>query len=171
TPGINLLTQQVSVIPGFSYDMNSAFIFEYTVVRLEVGYNLFFKRAERVQLSCPWQPIAAIKYVNGQGNTNPIRNISGNKYLEQVVLNNSGATLIPVSLANFQDSLIYETDLNLLSASTPQLLSHTIYISGGACLDEKKYPLMINGGLSYTFSPNNAVITRWMMWAKGGLSF
>jgi hypothetical protein len=171
TPGINVLTQRVSVVSGLSYDMNSAFVFQDNRIRAELGYNLFFKRAECVTLACPWQPVVAIKYTDGAGKTNPIRDIAGNKYLEQDVFDNSGGPLIPVALADFNQSVIVESDLDLLSASTPALFSHTIYGSVGAYFDEKKYPVIVDGGISYTFSENNAVVKRWMMWLKSGLSF
>src|SRR5579863_1907185 len=86
TPGINILTQRVTVTPGFSCDMNSAFVFTRDTLKGELGYNFFFKRAESVKLACPWQPGPAIKYTSGVGQTNPIRDITGNKYLEQEVL-------------------------------------------------------------------------------------
>jgi hypothetical protein len=87
------------------------------------------------------------------------------------VFDNSGALLIPVELARFDQSVIVEADLDLLSAATPTFFSHTIYSSVGAYFDEKKYPIIIDGGISYTFSQNNAVVNRWMMWLKSGLSF
>ena len=122
-------------------------------------------------MACPWQSVSAIKYVTGEGETNPIRDITGNKYLEQTVFDNSGALLIPVSFDNFNQSLINESDIDLLSATTPALISHTLYASVGGCFDERDYPLMVDGGFSYTFSQNNAVVNRWMIWLKGGVSF
>lgn len=171
TPGINILTQQVNVTPGFSCDMNSAFVVEHEVLRAEFGYNFFLKRAECVTLSCPWEPVAAIKYANGMGRTNPVRDITGNKYFEQYIRNNSDQELIPVEFADFNQSIIQESDLDLLSATTPALLSHTLYATVGAVFDDRKYPLLANGGISYTFSQDNASINRWMMWFKSGFSF
>jgi len=171
TPGINVLTQHVNVTPGFSCDMNSAFVIEYENIQAEVGYNFFLKRAECVTLACPWEPVVAIKYVNGVGQTNPVRDIAGNKYFEQFISNNSDEELVPVALADFDQSIIYETDLDLLSATTPALLAHTLYATVGAAFDDKKYPLMVSGGISYTFSQDNAVIGKWLMWLKSGFSF
>jgi hypothetical protein len=171
TPGINILTQELIVSPGYLFDMNTAFVININRVRAEIGYNLFFKRAEDVHLANSFIPIFAIKHVDGVGTTNPIRDITGNKYLEQNVVSNDDELLIPVTLADFDQSIIQETDLDFLSATTPALLSHTVYVSAGACLDEREHPVMINGGISYTFSHNNAVINKWLLWLKSGISF
>ena len=115
----------------------------------------------------------AIKHAEGTGTTNPIRTISGNKYLEQTVVStdNPDDILIPVALEDFNQSIIQKTDLDFLSATTPALFSHTLYCSVGACFDGRKNPLMIDGGISYTFAHNNAVINKWLMWFKSGVSF
>jgi hypothetical protein len=110
----------------------------------------------------------------GEGETNPIRTIDGNQYYEQTVTNqpNSATELIPVTLANYANSLIQESDLNLNSASTPALLSNTLYGTLGFQCEDREYPLFGNVGVSYTFSKNNgAVPRRWIMWAKMGVSF
>jgi hypothetical protein len=171
TPGINILTQKVSVTPGFSCDINGAFIATRKQLQAEFGYNLFFRRAECVKLACPWATGPAIKYTSGLGETNPIRDITGNKYFEQIVLNESGDTLIPVALSNFEQSLIMQEDIDIESASTPAVLSHTVYGAFGCHLDDMEHPVLANLGGSYTFAQNNAVIHKWMLWIKGGVSF
>jgi hypothetical protein len=171
TPGINVLTRLVTVSPGFLFDMNGAFIVEYDDVRIEFGYNLFFRRAEDIKLSHHFDPVFAIKHADGVGTTNPIHDITGNKYLEQNVVDSDGNLLIPVALADFKQSIIQKKDLDFLSATTPALFSHTIYASAGVCFDERTYPLMIASGVSYTFADNNAVINKWLLWLKSGISF
>jgi len=171
TSGINILTQKVSVIPGFSCDINGALVGTYQQIQAEFGYNLFFRRAECVRLACPWVVGPAIKYTSGLGQTNPIRDITGNKYFEQIVLNETGNTLIPVALFDFNQSLIMEEDIDIESASTPAVLSHTIYAALGCHMDSMKHPVLANLGASYTFAQNNAVISKWMLWIKGGVSF
>ena len=75
-------------------------------------------------------------------------------------------------LGRYEDSLIKEEDLDLQSAATPCLLSHTIYGALGYRWDERKRPPFTSFGASYTFSSsNNAVIDRWTVWGKVGFSF
>lgn len=174
TPGINLFTQQVKVTPGLTHDINTAFVFSVRRFQGEVGYNFLAKRAEKVELECPWQPVSALKHFIGSGTTNPIRTIDGNRYYEQTVSNllNPAVVLIPVTLANFETSVITEAQIDLNSAATPALFANTLYGTVGFHCQEREYPLFGNFGGSYTFSQNNnAVPRRWVLWAKAGLSF
>jgi hypothetical protein len=171
TPGINILTQPVYVTPGFSGDMNCAFVYASQGFHGECGYNLFIKQAECVKLRCPWQSSSAIKYADGLGKTNPVRTITGSKYFEQKINNENNTPLVPVSLDNFESSIIHQEDLDLQSATTPALLAHTLYGALGYRFEDREHPLIVNGGMSYTFSQDNAVISKWMIWVKGGVSF
>ena len=177
TPGINVFTQKVDVRPRFSYNINTAFV--YTSVYAskgfqgEAGYNFFARQSECVKLSKPWKEGPALKHTLGAGQTNPIRDITGNPLLEQTVVNIGGTEeLVPVKLKNYQDSIIKEEDLDLQSAATPCLLSHTFYGALGYRWDDREYPLFINYGASYTFSrSNNAVVQKWAIWGKYSFSF
>lgn len=172
TPGINVLTQQVKVTPGFSHTVNTAFLYSQKRFQAEVGYNFFSKRAEHVKLANPWQEGPAIKHFEGEGQTNPIRTITGNKFLEQTVINAQGNVLIPVSVENYKTVLITEDQLDLESATTPCTLAHTLYLTMGSHWDDAEYPFLINGGSSYTFSKsNNATVRRWLIWFKCAVSF
>lgn len=172
TPGINVLTQKVSVTPGFSHTINTAFLYSQKRFQAEIGYNFFSKRAEHVKLADEWQEGPAIKHYQGQGTTNPIRTINGNTYLEQIVTNTHGDVLIPVSVVNYTTALIKEDDLDLESATTPCTLAHTLYATIGSHWDDVEYPALINGGSSYTFSKsNNATVRRWLIWLKCAVSF
>ncbi|HSC24624.1 MAG TPA: hypothetical protein VLB80_00200 [Candidatus Babeliales bacterium] len=177
TPGINVFTQEVKVTPGLTHDINTAFIFSCGKFQGEVGYNFLAKRAEKVELDCPWQPVAALKHFNGNGTTNPIRTINGSPFYEQVVSSlQVGAaptvTLIPVPVDNFETVVIQATDIDLNSAATPAILTNTLYGTLGFHLQEREYPLFGNFGASYTFSKNNdAAPRRWILWVKSGVSF
>ncbi len=179
TPGINVFTQEVKVTPGLTTDINTAFQFTWKKLQIEGGYNFLAKRAENVKLHCPWQVGPALKHYLGNGTTNPIRTIDGNKYDEQIVANipddlsiACDGIIIPVSVANYEMSLIQESDLNLNSAATPALFANTLYATIGFHAYDREYPLFGNVGASYTFSKNNnAVPRRWVIWGKMGVSY
>ncbi len=173
TPGINVFTQKVKVTPGLAHNVNSAFVFRCGKFEGEVGYNFYAKRAEHVKLADKWIEGPALKHFIGEGNTNPIRNIQGNPYLEQRVENQEDdLELIPVTVADYETSVIKVTDLDLHSASTPCLLSSTLYGTVGFRCNEREYPIIASFGGSYTFSKNNdAVLRRWVLWGKVGLAF
>jgi hypothetical protein len=173
TPGINILTQKVKVTPGLVHNVNSAFVFSVRRFEAEVGYNFFARRAECVKLACPWQEGPAIKYFEGAGQTNPIRTISGNPYYEQLVSNASNTLpLLPKSVADYNLSIIKETDLDLQSATTPCTLSNKLYGTLGYRNNDREYPIFASVGGSYAFSKNNNAASRgWLIWGKMGLAF
>lgn len=174
TPGINVFTQKVDVTPGFSHNINSALVYTSKGFQGELGYNFFCQRSECVKLACPWKEGPALKHFEGQGQTNPLRDITGSRFREGQVRDLAGALppIIPVSLANFEQSIIKETDLDLQSAATPCRLIHTVYGALGYRWDDREYPVFTNFGGSYTFSRNNnAVPRRWTIWGKFGFSF
>jgi hypothetical protein len=173
TPGINILTQKVKVTPGLAHNVNTAFVFSVRTFEGEVGYNFYAKRAEHAQLAQPWIEGPALKHFNGLGETNPIRNIQGNPYLEQVVFNDDETKqLIPIPVEDYTLSLIKETDLDLQSAVTPCLLSNTLYATVGYRNDHREYPIMASFGGSFTFSKNNdAVLRKFLLWGKFALAY
>jgi len=171
TPGINIFTKRVRVTPGFTFNMNSALVCTKKGFQGEVGYNFFSRRAECVRLNCPWKEGPALKDTTGAGKTRPIRDITGNALLEQSTLITTDG-ILPVPLSRYEDSLIKEEDLDLQSAATPCMLSHTVYGALGYRWDERERPVFSSFGASYTFSSsNNAVIDRWTLWGKLGFSF
>lgn len=163
TPGINLFTQKVSVKPGYSHNGMTAFVYSYKKLQAEGGYGFWCRRADCVTLKCNWEPMIGIKHHLGEGNTNPVRTIDGNPFIENIT---------PVPLADFEQFVITQKDIDLQSAATPCMISHFVFFGIGAAWDDINFPVFVNGGCSYEFSnSNNAVLSRWVGWAKAGVSF
>jgi hypothetical protein len=172
TPGVNLLTLPIHVRPGFSNNNTVSAIFSARKWQVEGGYNLYCRASECLKLECPWQEGPAIKNKAGNGDTNPVRDITGNARLENITVNNTAGTGNRISLGDYKFNFIKEADLNLNSAASPGIISHTVYASLGYNCKDREIPLFGNLGGSYEFSnSNNAVIERWTIWAKAGLSF
>lgn len=176
TPGINILTMPIKVRPGFSHNMTTAGVFQSNGWRVEGGYNLYCRQSECIQLACPWQQGPAIKSfrVDGGsagGQTNPIRDITGNLRLDQTLINTTIGEFPRTALGDYKYNMITEDDLDLVSASSPSILTHTIYAAGGYTFD-CDYPTFFTVGGSYEFNQNNnAAPERWALWGKLGLSF
>jgi len=166
TPGINLLTQPVAVTPGFQFNMTTAAVFtDGNGFQAEGGYNYFARRAEEVCLRSSWKEGPAIKHIDGGGKTNPVRDITGNPLIESIDLTAN-------ELKNYDNNLIKESDLDLSSAASPAIITHTYFASLGYHCDDREYPLFGNVGGSYEFSrANNAHLERWTVWFKLGMSF
>ncbi len=158
TPGINIFTQDVEVTPGFAHNMNTALVLQADGFRGEVGYNLYCRQAECIQLTCPWEEGPALKHALGEGQTNDARDMTGNTKIEQDT---------PTTFANYDQSLIKEEDLDLSAAATPCLISNTVYGFLGYTWDQRVYPSLLGAGTSYEFSTSdNAVLNRWTVWGK-----
>ena len=161
TPGVNVLTLPVKVTPGFSHNMNTALVYGSEKFQAELGYNLYCRQSECVKLAHAFQEVAAIKARDGAGQTNTVRDITGNTQLED----------LDIALASYTNSLIKESDLDLVSAATPCGISHTVYASFGFKCDDREYPLFVNVGGSYERGKaTNGMVDRWTAWAKAGLS-
>ncbi len=168
TPGINILTMPIKVRPGFSHNMTTAGVFNTGGWQLEAGYNLYCRQSECLRLACPWIEGPAIKNHTGIGLTNPVRDITGNARLENIVDNSANR----IALQDYKFNFIKEEDLDLVSASSPCVISHTVYGALGYQWDDMDYPFFLNAGGSYEFNKgNNAGIERWAFWGKLGFSY
>ncbi|HXW85746.1 MAG TPA: hypothetical protein VEK38_00235 [Candidatus Bathyarchaeia archaeon] len=175
TPGINVFTKPLHVTPGYLYDMNSAVVFTACTFYGEVGYNLFARVAENISLASPWVPGPALKHLEGNGLTTTVRDITGNIVLELATLNDPeafGNNIQPIPVVNYSQAIIQEADLDLASASTPAILTQTVYGVLGYVNDDRKFPLFFDVGVAATFSKSsNAIVERWTLWGKLGVSF
>lgn len=171
TPGINVLTQEVNVTPGYQAFGNTAFILDWRRCSFEAGYNLFVRRAECVELKNNFTATAAIKDFLGVGSTSPIRDMQGNPYTETAVQISDPLFPLPVPVNLYEQSIIRESDLDLNSANTPATVAHTIYGNFNVDFECREWPLFIDAGASYTFSHVDNVVEKWMVWGKFGVLF
>ena len=164
TPGINILTRCVNVTPGFAFNATTNILLRrYCGFQAELGYNLFARQHECVTLAQPWQTGPAIKALSGNGETNPVANISGNFLLSSIE---------PVTLANYETSLIQASDLDLNSAAHPNILVNLFYATLGYRWNKEHCPMDLNIGVAYEFAERTfAVMNRLSGWIKYGLSF
>jgi len=162
TPGINLLTQELRVKPGFLRDFNIGLAYNRCAWQLEAGYNFYGRQAECVELNCPFQETSALKSIaSGSGETSSLYQIN------DIFPNNVSAD----SVSEYQSNIVTIADLDLDSAAHPAVVSHTFYGSFGYKWEEIEYPTFAGFGGSYEFGPDNSVMNRWMAWGKVGVSF
>ncbi len=171
TPGINVLTLPVKVRPGYSFNMNTAAVFALRKFQGEVGYNLYARQSECLKLACPWIEGPAIKNHAGLGKTDPIRDITGD-FRKELQAETTPANAYLLELKDYKFNMIKESDLDLISASSPTAITSTIYGTLGYNWDERKNPLFASVGYSYEFSDsNNGIMERWTAWGKVGISY
>ena len=163
TPGIDILTQDLKVKPGYYRTFNGAFILQRNCFEAEVGWNFFARQAECVKLGCDFPEGTALKSITaGAGATGTFQTIN----------NNFGANCLASPVGSFADNIITVDDLDLESAAHPAYLTHTAYASVAYKTETcNGYPLFFGIGGSYEFPPDNVGLNRWMAWGKFGLAF
>jgi hypothetical protein len=165
-PGINYLTQQARVTPGFAGNATTALMFTNRKFVGEIGYNLHARAAEKVELCCfpTGVGIAGFNFTNVE---NPLRTQSpATMRLFDAALNdeklNGDPRFVPLKCC----------DINLESAAHPSVISHTIYSSIGCrCNEEGSAPVQLAIGNSYEFSDDNTGLNRWLIWGSLTVSF
>lgn len=162
TPGIDILTQDLKVKPGYYRMFNSAVIIDHCCFELELGYNFFARQAECLKLDCDFPIGTALKsIVTGAGTTGQFQTINND------FNNNCTGT----SVADYANNIITVEDLNLESAAHTATLTHTFYASLAYQFSQYAYPMFAAIGGSYEFPPDNVGLNRWMAWAKLGMAF
>jgi hypothetical protein len=162
TPGINVLTRDVTIKPHFSCNINKSLELFIRSFLAEIGYNLYLKQAEDVCLKHAWEMGPAIKHSDGDGDVNPFKQINMNVVNAEITYNDE---------ATYNLWRISESDLDLGSASHPSVISHTIYASMGYYLKQGSMPMMVGVGGSYEFGEDNVNLERWTLWGKFLISF
>lgn len=162
TPGIDILTQDVKIKPGFYRMFNGAFIINYCdSFTLEAGYNFYARQSECIHLACPLPTTIAPKAIGvGSGSTSSFQSIS--------IQPPDGCIS---SLADYDSNILTEADLNLESAAHPATITHTVYGSFAYEWKECGYPMFVSVAASYEFPPDNVGLNRWMVWGKYGVAF
>jgi hypothetical protein len=174
-PGINVLTQDVRVKPGFNYTHNMALTLQHNRCcrgfDSEIGYNFYARQAECVSLRKPFGTEAAIKDHVGNGLTNPVRNMTADQLSNEASFLNIDSNLANAN-ANYDRGIISQDDLDLASAAHPCVISHTVYSAIGYRWDDTCFPMKISVGGSYEFAGRmNTSLDRWLVWGKFGIGF
>lgn len=175
TPGINVFTKPLRVHPGFTSVSNLALLYDHCCWQCELGYNFYARQAECVELAKPWQTGPALKSFAEVTNFGGVA--AGTTDSVQIIGNvfgdvNAVAFIDPTTRQiEYDNNLIQASDLDLLSAAHPAVISHTIYASGSYRFDDRPHPVFVALGGSYEFASDNTSMDRWMVWFKTGVSF
>jgi len=161
-PAINSLTLATQVTPKSSFDLYLATHFDRKSWNFELGYNLWYRSAEKVALCCKQLPAVGARIgmadLTGIAAQNPqtasTANISQGVQpgVNQVT---SDTAFIPVTIS----------DINLLSGAQARSLSNSVYGSVGYKFDVKCHTLQV--GLNAAYERGSSVntpdnITTWL---------
>ncbi len=162
TPGIDILTQDLKVKPGYYRTFNSAFIVSHCCFELELGYNFFARQAECIKLDCDFPTGTALKAIGvGSGVTGKFQTIN----------NDFSGNCTGTPVTNYANNIITVDDIDLESAAHTATLTHTFYASLAYQFEQCGFPMFAAIGGSYEFPPDNVGLNRWMAWGKFGIAF
>ena len=155
TFGINLLTRDAKVRPGYQCMVDMAVCAAGAKWHASIGSTTFGRQAEKVKLAQAWvtSPYLA-SYTTGAG-TNRTRQ-SGRGYAG----NDFEGEDVPLK----------ESDIDLDSASHPAAISQMIYATLGGYRESEK-PCMYEIGALYEYSCMNTSLNRWGFWLTLQASF
>lgn len=161
--GINLMTLDAKVTPGYNGAFNTALNFVGEKYYGSLGYTTFVRQAEKVALknAFPYTEatITAYDFADDEGNvTNRFRKI-GTDYSEL----DSDELATHVALK--------EADIDLGSAAHPGNISYMVNMNMGYHHSCQKRPYIVEGGASYEFSRQNTALSRWGLYGKLRVSF
>ncbi len=171
-PGINVLTQKMKIKPHGLYQFNASLVFTMNEhFQFEVGDHVFFRQAEEGRLCGPWQLGPAIA---GNSMAPPQRSMSNaSMKMWNYGLIENDADMGDLHTIPAEDTPVFRPitvcDLNLQSALHPFCGGHTVYGTFGyqsTC----EYPWFTAVGASYQFGADNALLRRWSVWGKIGIS-
>lgn len=145
-PAANVTTLAVDVTPGHQADMTAGLSYTWRTFTIDAGYNLFYRHAENVKLR---------------------NNFTDNGFMVAKTNFNTN-NVFSSSNGMFEIKQAY---LDIESAASNTVLSHSIYTSVGMTHNANGTPLMLSVGGSYEFAGANNSLEQWTAWAKAGISF
>lgn len=186
TPGINVFTTDFYIKPQFQGRLNQAVYFQGEHFRAELGWNVFARQTDCVQLACDWTAAPAFadsSYIAGTAlnNNRTIYNDSQTTAYNVVdSLTRVSPVTTPTSLTtiagnalaatNYADFEITQDQIEYDSVATPGVITNTPYLTLGYAF-ESDYKPQISIGSSYEFTTSNRALNQWLVWGKFELAF
>lgn len=180
-PLANVSTFNVKVRPGSQLDGTLAFAFNSGGFTLDVGYNMFWKEAERVRCksdgtckqscetedACDTECDTKTTCIPGDWKNDTYGVTRTGREATEVFATDGSSTLAETA-AGFIDA----SQFDYKAAETPAQLIHTAFTGVGYKKEYWGYPIMAGVGVAYHFpSSNRDALEGYSFWAKAGISF
>lgn len=160
-PGINLLTIPVKVTPRSTIDLWAALNLPICNFNIEIGYDFWWRQAEKICKKCPICPGYGIQTLALCGF--PLSSASTANITQ-------GASGSNATVTDTTFTYITDADLNLNSAAHPHALSQKLYIDFGYTIKRDCYSALLGLGAAYEFATKNA-LDQWTVWITTGITF
>ncbi|MFH1461939.1 MAG: hypothetical protein ABIF12_03265 [bacterium] len=157
----NVSTLNCKTTPRSNLNSFIDIAFSYKKYLLKIGYNLWWRDSEKINLSERLEEIYAITGtdIDAQGNV-----VMEDYFPNATIKNHSNAH------HNAPFNVITPSDINLDSGKINQALSNTFYLNAGwnGYLYDKKY--WINSGISYEIASQNNILSNWELFLQLGIA-
>ncbi len=148
-PIANVTTQDYDVTPGSQFDMIANVAFTWSNFTFDLGYNLYFREEEKVELR---------------------------DFVKNVGVAVVTAASLPAGSTTHRPAptgIVSEDEFKagwLASMQTPRQLTHKVYAAGGYSWNDMEYPVILGvfGGYEFT---DNAACEQWHVGGKVGVTF
>ncbi len=160
-PGINFFTVPARVKPQSRIDFWLAAHYRRCNFNFELGYDLWWRQAERIENIAFENERLGIQSLNLCAL--PVTSSSSAKI-------NQGVTGSRATKDDEKFTKIDRNALNRHSAEQPNVLANRIYGAVGYTFDQECYSLLLGFGSSYEFGSRN-LLNQWSVWGKCGLAF
>lgn len=175
TPGVNYMSQQVSVHPGTTRDLNLAFTYRKGGLSIEAGYHYFASEAETVHFDEQRAEagVAAIWANNPSNPDTPLREYYVNNGITKnfaQINNYSGINNDSVQNPNSYTPL-GTRQLDKRSAQTPAVVTHTNYVTFGYRFRGLATPTTVSLGGSVEYGKEVQCLDRVTVFLRSYLEF
>ena len=164
-PGINSLMFNSQVTPGSTVELWTAAHYQDCNMHLEVGYNFWWRDAEKVCTLCPLAPEHGIFDMGGSFcsmdlTTASTANISQGPRGDNAAI--SDALFTPITQEN----------INIASATQPSVLSNSFYLAAAYEVTRYCVPITLAFGAAYEI-PHKSTdgYRQWTVWGTLGFAF
>ncbi len=169
-PAANVTTLRCDVTPGNQFDGMLALNFGCCNWAFDLGYNLYYRDAEKVCVSSTGCGSSSPQFVDNQwavATRNADMSLANQVNTADVTAGN------PMTVANSDDFVlkpINNVDLDPVSAQTPSLLSHKVFGGVGYWTKGWEVPMLVGVGAHYEFAGAD-IISNWGFNARVGIGF
>ena len=156
-PGINFFTKKLYVTPKFQLNWLTILHVNFEFLNIEVGYNLWFRQKEKVELKIWDESIYICHTQFNQPLANPTETHSFSQARIDLDINTAGGA---------DPNIIYvsQQDLNIESAVHPKIFSHKIYAALQISGEWKDNPVATSVSGAYEFANSNKSLENWSIW-------
>lgn len=174
-PLIDVLTQDVAVTPRGTINFWTALHLQHCKWHAEVGYNLWFKQAEKICYT-PTKCGANCFYGSAyQGNVTLANNVGVFDIANACNPTTASAARInsttESAISDPTFTPITVSDINLSSGGTPSVLTNKFYLAGAYDFTFWHRPFNIGLSASYEFGSTKGAINQWGFWGNINCEF